>query len=321
MHAKPFQKILVATDFSEESQTALRQAIWLARAAGSEILVAHVIANVRRAMESMTPKARWELVAGNIDVFEDELRRESDVRLIELLNQYREPGVEMTRESLLGVPFISLIHEVQKRKIDLVVMGTRGATGLKRWLVGSTALRVVRNCPSAVWIVRGQAAQVPKVILAATDFSDPSRQAIEHAQWLADAAGAALHVLYVVESSDLNLLDRWKTSAGTSETAQLSPDHIGDHAESRLKEFVSGCSGGQVKPNLHVAFGNPWDEIGMLARRLGVDLISMGTTGRSGIGGLLLGNTAEKVLDTVDCSLLTFKPTGFVSPVAPSVLQ
>lgn len=47
------------------------------------------------------------------------------------------------------------------------------------------------------------------------------------------------------------------------------------------------------------------------------DLIVIGTVGRSGIQGLLLGNTAEKVLDTCDCSIFTVKPDGFVSPIQP----
>ena len=55
-----------------------------------------------------------------------------------------------------------------------------------------------------------------------------------------------------------------------------------------------------------------------MAQHLAADLIALGTVGRSGIKGLLLGNTAEKVLGTCDCSILTVKPDGFVSPIDPA---
>ena len=58
--------------------------------------------------------------------------------------------------------------------------------------------------------------------------------------------------------------------------------------------------------------------VGRLAQRLGVDLITMGTVGRGGITGLLLGNAAEKVLRTFDCSILTVKAENFVSPINPA---
>jgi nucleotide-binding universal stress UspA family protein len=64
-------------------------------------------------------------------------------------------------------------------------------------------------------------------------------------------------------------------------------------------------------------FGTPWKEIQRLVQQLNADLIVIGTVGRNGIEGLLLGNTAEKVLDHCDCSVLTVKPDGFVSPIAP----
>lgn len=321
MNVHGFQKILVATDFSDESVDALAAGGWLARAAGAELVAVHVLPSVRRAMESMTPEARWELVAGDIDVFEEELRRESNEQLAKWLAKHCDSEIKSESESLVGIPFVSIIHEVQKRGYDLVITGTRGVTGLKRWLVGSTALRIIHNCPSTVWIVRRGSSPIPKAILVPTDFSEPSRQALEHAHWLAGAANAALHVLHVVDSGDSSLLGRWRQRPDSeSANLDLSSESLRENAEKKLAGFVTSCCVGGVAPTLHVAFGSPWVEIGMAVRRLEVDLIAMGTTGRSGIGGLLLGNTAERVLDTVDCSLLAFKPEGFVSPVTPSVL-
>jgi nucleotide-binding universal stress UspA family protein len=60
----------------------------------------------------------------------------------------------------------------------------------------------------------------------------------------------------------------------------------------------------------------PW-----VVRKRKIDLLVMGTICRTGIPGFIIGNTAEKVLDTINCSVLTVKPVGFVSPVAPSLTK
>jgi nucleotide-binding universal stress UspA family protein len=71
-----------------------------------------------------------------------------------------------------------------------------------------------------------------------------------------------------------------------------------------------------LKPQEHLLRGSPSREIPALAKRLEADLVVMGTVGRSGIPGLLMGNTAETILYQLDCSVLAIKPPGFVSPVA-----
>jgi nucleotide-binding universal stress UspA family protein len=62
--------------------------------------------------------------------------------------------------------------------------------------------------------------------------------------------------------------------------------------------------------------GNPRFEVPRLARELDVELIVMGTVGRVGIPGFFMGNTAEEILDQIDCSVLAIKPPGFESPVS-----
>jgi nucleotide-binding universal stress UspA family protein len=72
---------------------------------------------------------------------------------------------------------------------------------------------------------------------------------------------------------------------------------------------------------LHLVKGEPSDAIVYLVRKLRIDLLVMGTVCRTGIPGFIIGNTAERVLDTVDCSVLTVKPEGFVSPVAALIAK
>ena len=70
-----------------------------------------------------------------------------------------------------------------------------------------------------------------------------------------------------------------------------------------------------LKSQVYMLKGEPGHLIPELAAKLEVGLIVMGTVSRTGVAGLLIGNTAERILRQVDCSVLTVKPDGFVTPV------
>jgi nucleotide-binding universal stress UspA family protein len=71
-----------------------------------------------------------------------------------------------------------------------------------------------------------------------------------------------------------------------------------------------------LAPKVHLIKGQPRKEIPALAKRLGVDLVVMGTVARTGVPGLFIGNTAEAMLEQIDCSVLAVKPEGFKTPVS-----
>ena len=70
-----------------------------------------------------------------------------------------------------------------------------------------------------------------------------------------------------------------------------------------------------LKLHVHLVEGDPVEDIPKLVTELGIDLLVMGSVGRAGIAGFLIGNTAEEVFNQMDCSLLTLKPKGFVTPL------
>jgi nucleotide-binding universal stress UspA family protein len=221
--------------------------------------------------------------------------------------------LDIRYETLLGEPFLEIIHGVQQEHYDLVLCGTRGLAAWQRLFVGSTASRLIRKCPSSVWIVKEQHVSPPATILAATDFSDASCRAVKEALQIAEIAAATLHLVHVVDLSDLpeeltgNLLDRQSLLAAMDEEGAR-----------RLEGLVAAIPAKSVRIERHLTRGVPWKEVERLAKEFKVDLIALGTVGRSGIEGVLLGNTAEKVLHTCDCSILTAKPADFVSPIVPT---
>ena len=286
----------------------------VAQICGAELTAAHALTNIRDAMAAMSYDARWELVGGDIHKFQQELCRKSEEQLAELLKPYASSAIHVKQEILIGSPFAEIIHSVQEHGHDLVVVGTRGANGLQRLILGSTTQRLLRNCPCAVWSVQSEPSTPLKTILAATDFSEVSGRALQAAAYLAQRSGATLHVVHVVEG-----LDPVTLTGVPDELLRHSKREINRAARQRLAEFAQQWAGDMPTDQRRVVWGKSWKAIGDLARRLQADLAVLGTVGRSGIPGMLLGNTSEKVLHTIRCDVLTVKPEGFVSPIPTAI--
>lgn len=306
-----FKNILVASDFSAFSDAALSQAVWLARQCAGRVVLAHAIDDLRRAAHTASYKAKLDLLSGAGELFQKEIRRTSDEKLRHQIASIAAPELDITSETLLGEAFVEVIHAVQQEGYDLVMTGTRGVSGWKQFFVGSTAKKLIRKCPSAVWIVNAEHTQAPKVILAPSDFSDVSRKAVLKGLWLAEKSGAEFHLVHVIDSRDVreDLLEHIPPGSSVR-------NEINQEAAQRLNAFLESMGPCRVNIESHLTWGYPWQEIAQLASTHKADLITMGTVGRSGVKGVLLGNTAERILDTCDCSILTVKPDDYVSPIS-----
>jgi nucleotide-binding universal stress UspA family protein len=311
-----FERLLAATDFSEFGSLAIRRAAQLAEIFGSRLTVAHAMTDLMTAVATMPVEARWELVAGDIDKFERELRRNSDQqieRLIAPLRKRRHLNIE--GKSLTGLAYVEIIHAVQSNPYDIVFVGHRGLTGLRRLLLGSTAERLARHCPAPVWVVRTEP-QPLKRILIATDFSDASNEALRTAAAIAEKTRAELDVLHVLDDSLL----QDAAPLGSHLAGERRAD-VQQRAEAKLEALLREHTSGVRKVVRRVAWGPTWKVIRQHARRGSADLIAMGSIGRTGIAGLLLGNIAEKVLRLADRDVLVVKPGNFVSHILSPIVQ
>lgn len=300
LNSKP---ILVAMDFSPYSAAALKQAVWLARRTGAPIVLTHSIPDFSKSVH-WGPYER--------EVNQRELHDRSETAMRRVIGDLNAMDLDVTFRTLVGEPFVEITRAVQAEGYGMVLAGTRGAGKLEQFFVGSTAKRLIRKCPASVWIVKAEHLVPPKVILAATDFSEVSFKAVKEGLKIAQQADAEFHLLHIIDSKDVpeDLISR------VPEGSTLRQE-INDEATKRLDTFVASLSVDGTQIQSHLSWGTPWQEIRRIAKHQAAELIVIGTVGRSGIQGLLLGNTADKVLDTCDCSILTIKPDDFVSPIEP----
>lgn len=313
-----FHKILAAVDFSAPSLLAARQAASLAKLCDAELVLAHVTRDIRSAIEVMTFGGAGGLVTANVDVMEADARTESDDKLKQLADDCRAAGIKVGCRTLVGTPFFQLIRLVQSERFDLVVAGSHGHSPLRQMWVGGTTGKLVRKCPAAVWVVGRRATEddrvgMPRSILAPCDFSPVSLKAAGLAAALAVRTEADLHLLHVYNTDDLR---------GIVSATDEVEEELGRYRRSvrrsvveRLRQVLDELGAQPRNFSLHAAPGTPWPAIRKAARRLRSDLIVMGTVGRGGLAGMLIGNTAEKVLHASETSLLSVKPDDFVSPV------
>ena len=306
-----FQKILVPVDFSDASAEALSQAVKLARTLNATLTVVHVVPPLSSGGEvAIGPDALmadWRLPTDATEL-EERLRGGAERQLREAVADYLGQSLDIHVKTLWGSPFIEVIHAVHEEGYDLVVVGTHGRSAIARLFVGSTSTKLVRKCPCTVWVVKPGAKMSFDAILAPIDFSEVSHESLRLAGELAIRLSSSLHVLHVYSREHDYLLDLMP-----EDEFELRPPHRHELI-SQLHAFAKK-SGLKIEPILHVRQGDVTQHILATAEEVDAGLIVMGTLGRVGVAGLLIGNTAEKVLHASSRSLLAMKPPGYVSPV------
>jgi universal stress protein A len=144
---KPFERIMVATDLTPASQSALDEALVLAKENGAELMLAHVCEapNLSQAA-AVSPKV--------YDEWRRNLKAGAQERLQPYLDKAREEGVHAGALVLFGAPDEAIIEAAQTNNADLVVLGTHGRKGVSRLFLGSVASRVISTAPCPVMTVR-----------------------------------------------------------------------------------------------------------------------------------------------------------------------
>jgi nucleotide-binding universal stress UspA family protein len=296
-------KILVPTDFSRNAEEALRFAVPLARQLGGKITLLHSIdwqvnPQMRSApgvMDTMNKVAQ--------DVAEERLER---------LARTKVPK-ELLEKTLVefGPAQVGIPEAARELKIDLIVISTRGHTGLQRILLGSTAARVVRfaSCPvltvrpgAGATKVRGPTATsggpTIKRLLVPVLFSEGCDSSIRFATTLARIMNAQLTLLHVVAPLPLN------SSRYIAEVQQYDAEVKLD-AKQRLKSLAATLPP-DIQSEVIVRQNTPHLGIIRAARERRCDLITLPTRDLTSLKDFVLGSTAEKVIRHAPCPVLTF---------------
>jgi len=207
-------------------------------------------------------------------------------------------------------PALAIAREAHRHGVDVVVVGSHDDEEPRDGL-GNVAAAVVRDVTCPVWTVGPESAPAPRRILAATDLTAAGGDALEAAAFLARRLHAALDVVHAYQ---LTLEQQMEHEIRSDH--DLSP--VQEHALQRVRDQVQERAAG-LSPELHVGCSSPVHAILAVAQEIRPDLLVLGAVSRTGIPGLVLGSTAQKLMSRTRWSVLVVKPEGFVSPVADQI--
>lgn len=273
--------ILFPTDFSECADHALDQAIRLAAAHDASLHVFHGLV-----LHEEDPGR----VNASLSRYLEHAEAEAGKLLFGHRERCRAEGIPVTcsvRRALTAHDAIAA--EIDERRPDLVVMGTHGRHGLRRLALGSVARKTVAHARGDVLTVRKDAELAPAVIdrvVAAVDFSEHSRRALDRAHEVVSQSGdvTAVHVVSVPIHPSFY-------AAGVSNVFDVDRELRG-----RVEEELRRWSGGEAGV-LRVHEGDPVARILEAARLARAQLIVVGSRGLGVLDRVLLGSVAERVVD------------------------
>jgi len=296
--ALQIRNVLVAIDFSAPSLEAIEAALPLIKHFGADLHLVHVF----------EPDClSSSIVAIPLVVPELEVGQRVRRRLRDLAKDYSVPLRRENIHAIRGRPFEEICRLAREIDIDLIVIATRGNTGLKHLVLGSTAERVVRYSPCPVLVVRGsdskkQPAQRPatfRKILVPVDFSDCSMKGLGYAKALANEFKAKLILLhsialqYYVASDEYARYDLPRLIEQTDKAAQQ-----------QMRDLVQQTNWNGIEIETSIQISHAGQEICAEASDRKVDLVAISTHGRTGSKHVLLGSTAEYVVRHASCPVL-----------------
>jgi len=305
-----FRNILFAAAGGKEDGAALDRANRLALSNKARITLVRVVEDMPLAASCFFSKERLaELTAATRAVAQADLDR-----LVEKL----DPAVRAETLVLNGKPFIELIRTVLGQGHDLLIKSGPAVTDSPA--LAGTDLHLLRKCPCPVWIIKPtQRKPFGKILVAVDpDPTDPERLSlhadlVKLATSLAKNENSKIDVVHIWQLEGESFLRGPRFKMSDEEIDTLSKEVGATHKE-WLEELLAPYADLPIKVTLAKGMAGP-ALIDVIEKKK-PDILLMGTVARTGLPGLLIGNTAEFVLGKISCSVLTVKPKNFRTPVS-----
>jgi len=275
------ERLLLATDLGPRCDRALDRAAQLASEWGAALSVINVLDT------RTSPQQAMDWAIGHDD--EDALR----VARLQLARDLAGSGVDASMHIARSADAAAVIRDLaQSSACGLVVTGVAGSEFLARLVLGSTVERLARTLPQPLLVVRNRAHGAYRTIVVATDFSDSSRHAVLQASEL-------------FPGRELVLYHAYQLPAGSMPN-DVSHLRISQEIEQReFADFIAACAlPPEVKVRTVVDHGVLEMALTHHVRTHEVELVVMGTHGRSGVRSVLLGSSAAKLLHWLPCDAL-----------------
>lgn len=292
MHA--FNRLLVATDFSERARLAEVRAALLMQEHKSDV------AELLTVKDPDEPETLARIMSSDLASATALATENASRVLADLASLLREShGVYLACNVRFGQPAIEIVVRAEELRAGLVVIGAHGGNFFSDVVLGNTAHRLTHLCRSPLLVIKNEALHAYRRVLVPVDFSDDSRRAAEAAFAIAPRADIAfLHAFEAVFD-------------GYMQYANVSRDAIDEYrmlafeeARERLDQFINDVAPPGRRVQRTVTFGLPGPVVREHAKATRPDLIVLGKHGRSRLANMILGSVTRDTIDQTDCDVL-----------------
>lgn len=273
------KKILVPCDFSQQAINAFRFALDTSLQSKGEVHLLHIVELPVMHDTVLMPVLSFE------ETLLKELSQKAEKQFEKIKEKYVQDGQKVKTIIQYGSTSRMILDYIDAQKIDLVIMGTEGASGAKELLIGSNTEKIVRRSPAPVLAIKKyvKVASIKNIVFPNTLEQDQEDLTLK-VKALQSFFKAKLHIVYI------------NTPANFTRDVVTLP---------RLKDFAKRF---MLKDFTINVFNDPYEESGIInfAHMIKAELIAMGTHGRKGLGHILSGSVAEDVVNHVDCPIWTY---------------
>jgi len=279
-----FKTILVATDFSKPAEQALKTAIAISQAFGSELILVHAALPFYYGADlGMLPT---DVLDVNLDVAREKMEAlvASDPAL-----QALHPTTAVEYGDALEI----INQTAYDENVDLIVVGSHGASGVERLAIGSVAECILRNatCPVLIAGPNCRAEGSPfRAMLFATDLTPSGLRAAQYASSLAERFHSKLTMLHVIETRE--------------RIPGVEPELIADRVKEDLRRLLPADAEQQCKTNVRVEYGNAAEVILDVARQECSSLVIVGLRQRGVLSDHAPWSTLSHLTHGLNCALL-----------------
>ncbi len=303
-----FKNILVGIDAEQPDPGTLAQAAAIGEKFDAKIKLLDTVHEFSWLSKAFTPRHEQLL---------EMLIHEHREKLEQIAVELGSKGLDVSVSCTSGHQSIALIREAQQHGHDLLMRVAKGRFSRRDGFLGTTAMRLLRKCPCALWLTNPQQKQPAAKVMAAVDATPEdkdhgqlNRRILSLASEVCDAP-ENLFVAYVWEVFGESIL---RAKMPEEEFADLEKQ-FQERNEASFNQVLARQGISLDADHTFLEHGDPVSVIPKLLEEKSIDLLVMGTVARTGIPGLLMGNTAESLVEQIKCGLLTIKPDEFGSPV------
>ncbi len=310
-----YQNILVVIDPTTDEQKALKRAIDLASRISTANPDQQINITAFFSIFDFSYEMTTILSSGERDTMRKMVISEKQQWLDDILSVTNSP-IEITSKVVWhNRPFEAIIEQVIEHKYDLVVKGTHQHDKFKSVVFTPTDWHILRKCPCPVLLVKEHEWPQQGNILAAVNVGSDEAEHIslneaitKQAKNIAHLITANVHLVNSFPGTPVNI---------AIEIPEFDASEYNSAMQAHHKEAMNNHASSFDIPlnNTYVEEGLPEAVIEQAALKIDAELVILGTIGRTGISAALIGNTAEHVIDQLDCDVLALKPDGYISPL------